>query len=86
MKSRKADKIVQGFSDNFEYFDENYENLRIEYPDEWVAIYNRKIIGHGKNLINLLEGLSKKEIDTRKVITRRTYFNEKRPTLTHYAA
>ena len=72
---------LKRFVDDVRYFNDNYEGLRRQYPDEWVAVYEQKVIGHGRDHMRLIEQLRKDGIDTGKVYLNRAYLNEKPPTL-----
>jgi len=79
-------RSLVGFRGNTKYFDKNYQTLREKYPDEFVAVYDQKVVGHGRNFSQLVESLNKENIDTGEVFIGRTYFKEKSPTLILRAA
>ena len=74
------------FRGDIRYFDTTYKTLRRKYPDEFVAIHNQEVVGHGRNFSQLVECLNKDGIDTSDVFIGRTYFKEKSPTLILRAA
>jgi hypothetical protein len=78
---RRLSEKLRQYELEEKYFDEKYEILRREYPDEFVAIYNRTVIGHGKDLRKLREKLRESGIDPNEAYIRRTYFKEKPPKL-----
>ena len=45
------------------YLQRNYEKLRKKYIDEYVAVWNQKIIANNKDLSRLLRALRSKKID-----------------------
>ncbi len=51
--SKTISEGLKQFGRDALYFDKNYDNLRISFPDEWVAIYNQEIIAHSKNYSEL---------------------------------
>ena len=62
------------------FFTNRYEALRIEYPDQFVAIYSEKVVGHDANSDTLLERLREKEFNPAHVLVERTYFKDQAPT------
>jgi len=45
-----------------DYFDQNYDNLLEQYPDEWIAILDRRVVGHAKHPMRLLADLKRREL------------------------
>jgi hypothetical protein len=41
------------------WFDQHYDELQRKYKDEWVAVFHKQVIDHGKNLKILLQRLRK---------------------------
>lgn len=62
------------------YFEQNYDQLRRDFPDEWVAIQDERVISHSRNHRGLVNFLRETNIGTKDVYFGRTYFREKRPT------
>jgi hypothetical protein len=50
---------LQNFQADSIWFDQHYEDLKKKYKEEWVAVFNKQVIDHGKNLKALLRRLSK---------------------------
>ncbi|MBI5148694.1 hypothetical protein HZA33_03365 [Candidatus Pacearchaeota archaeon] len=76
------EKIRNEFKRNredLEFYTNNHKRLRREYPDQWVAIYDKKVVGHGKDLEKLCDELTEKGIETGHTLIKRTYFKEKPP-------
>jgi hypothetical protein len=53
------------FIANFTYFHYNYDRLKEEYPDEYVAVYEKQIVDHDADLDTLMERLKEKWGDLR---------------------
>lgn len=62
---------------NIEYFVSNYETLSRDYPDEWIAISNQRVVGHDRNYESLLESFKGRRVMG--VYIERTYVREKPP-------
>ena len=54
---------MANFSADARYFSENYSRLRRKYPDEFVAVKDRKEVGHHENLKGLMGILTEKGVD-----------------------
>jgi hypothetical protein len=50
---------LRNFQADSIWFDRNYEELKKKYKEEWVAVFRKQVIDHGKNLKSLLQRLSK---------------------------
>lgn len=65
---------------NVAYFNSDYEDLRHLYKDQWVAVYNGKVVGHDKDYDCLSRRLhrmeARKEIRVDLTYIQRTYFRE----------
>lgn len=48
---------LREFESNSKWIDEHYQELREKYPDEYVAVCNRKVADHNPNLIILVDKL-----------------------------
>ena len=46
---------LKQFSEDVRHIQKNREELLQNHPDEWVIVYNGKLIGHGPSLTELLE-------------------------------
>ena len=60
MKEEALTTKLKRFESDTKWIIEHYDELKIEYPDEWVASFNNKVIGHDKDLANLMEKLRAK--------------------------
>jgi hypothetical protein len=43
-------KELETFEGNLKWIDEHYDALKNKYPDQWVAVFNKKVVGNNKNL------------------------------------
>tara|TARA_Y100000034_G_C6750903_1_gene333764 strand:- start:116 stop:385 length:270 start_codon:yes stop_codon:yes gene_type:complete len=82
----KIAKEIKRFNDNAKYFNRNYSGLKKQHPDEYVAIHRQKVIGHGRDISQLVRDLREEGIDTGEVFIERTYFKEEESTLILAAA
>lgn len=59
-----VDEIRKGFErhrKDSEYFEEHSKEFLRDYKEEWVAVYNCKVVGHNKDFLELIGELSKEE-------------------------
>lgn len=57
------DKLKK-FKEDSKWLDENYDELSQKYEEEWVAVFNKQVVDHDKNidrLLGRLEGNHPKE-------------------------
>ena len=50
---------IKEFESNTKWIDDHYQELKAKYPDEYVAVWNEKVVGHGMELPSLMETLWK---------------------------
>jgi len=50
-------KELETFESNFKWIDKHYEALKNKYPDQWVAVFNKRVVGNHKNLKNVIRRL-----------------------------
>ena len=48
---------MKEFEANFKWIGAHYEELKAQHPDEWVAVWKEKIVGHGNDLLSVREYL-----------------------------
>jgi len=60
MEEEKLTAKLKRFESDTKWLIEHYDDLKIEYPEEWVASFNNKVVGHDKDLSNLMEKLRAK--------------------------
>lgn len=51
---------IKKFGEDTKWLDRHYDELKIEYPDEWVAVFKKNVVGHDRDLHELMEELEKK--------------------------
>ncbi|MBI2084002.1 MAG: hypothetical protein HYT70_00050 [Candidatus Aenigmarchaeota archaeon] len=74
---------LKRFRSSAEYFERNYQQLREQYPDMWLAVQEREVVAYHKTYNGLLQQL---DMDVRKsVYVNRTYTG-KQPTIILSAA
>ncbi len=49
------DKEFQRYKRDVEYLEAHYSELLRRYPDEWIAIYDQKVVGSSPELTPLLD-------------------------------
>lgn len=67
MYRRETDEL-KAFNRDIAWFQANYGKLRESYKAEYVAIQNRKVIGHDKNARALVRRLRNKGTDPSKLV------------------
>ena len=55
----KIEETPLSFREDQEWALENYQQFMKEYPDQWIAIYDKKVVAKGKDL-TLVEEAAKK--------------------------
>lgn len=55
----KIEETPLSFREDQEWALENYQQFMKEYPDQWIAIYGKKVVATGKDL-TLVEDTAKK--------------------------
>ena len=50
-------KELETFEGNLKWIDEHYDALKNKYPDQWVAVFNRKVVGNNKKLKKVIRKL-----------------------------
>jgi len=85
LDAEKVAKSLEQFTRDAKYFSANYQALRAQFPDEWVAVYQERVVSHNKSYRELLIELSKQKV-TRGEYIERTYVKEKAPVFIFPAA
>ena len=62
-----------------QYFIGNYDSLRRQYPDMWVAVYQQHVVGSNKDFKQLARDLRERGLPTGNIFVERTYLNEEPP-------
>jgi len=55
-----AAKELKTFEVNSKWLSRHYDELSRKYPREYIAIHNRKVVDHNRNVRNLTKKLEKK--------------------------
>ncbi len=50
-------KELETFEENLKWIDQHYDALKNKYPDQWVAVFNKKVVGNHKNLKKIIRKL-----------------------------
>ena len=53
---------LERYREDAQYFEEHQEQLLVRYPEKWVAIHNRQVVGAAKDLRRLIAQLQRKGI------------------------
>jgi hypothetical protein len=51
--------------DERDYWDRHHSKLLAQYPDEWVAVHDGRVIAHAQHVWDLLQRLERQGIDPR---------------------
>lgn len=52
--------MLEEFQKDTDWLDKNYDELKKNYPEEYVAVYKEKVVDHDSDLDKLLARLEKK--------------------------
>lgn len=52
MQQNIYERLTQ-FEEDEKWISENYENLKQEFPDEYIAVFQKKVIDHDKDISRL---------------------------------
>ena len=55
----KIEETPLSFRKDQEWALENYQKFMKEYPDQWIAIYDKKVVATGKDLTSVEEAAKK---------------------------
>lgn len=69
-KRRSRDMVQQElkrYHDDALYFEERRQELTKQYPDQWIAVYNKQVVGTSKDPKRLLAQLKRKGIPPNQV-------------------
>ncbi|MHB8636748.1 MAG: DUF5678 domain-containing protein [Fimbriimonadaceae bacterium] len=64
LEPRTAAKLLRSYEKSAQVFSSDSPRLIDLFPNEWVAVYDGEIVGHGKNRRNLLRQLKRTNIPT----------------------
>jgi phage anti-repressor protein len=80
--------IKPEYEKNMKWLREHYDELLRDYPEEYVAVYDNNVVGHSKNINDLLHQLSDHDLgidDTRAVAIRKISHKTEQLFLNHLA-
>jgi hypothetical protein len=75
LHNKEIEKLKQ-FKKDFDWFQNNYADLKKKYVGEYVAIYNEDLIAHDKSLNKLITKLKEEYEDTNSIVVE--HINEKK--------
>ena len=58
------------FQKDIEYSETHREELLNQYPEQWIAVLKRKVVGHASDVYELLDELRERGIPTERVVLR----------------
>mgnify|MGYP000144318968 CR=1 FL=1 len=56
-------RMLSRYGDNVRWIRENYEELKKFFKDEWVAVLDKKVIDHDRDLSRLVRRLREKRLN-----------------------
>lgn len=68
VRDKQAERHL--FQKDVGYYEGNREKLLEEYPEQWVAIYNQKVVGAAPDVQQLLTDLKQRGIPTERLLVR----------------
>jgi hypothetical protein len=60
MKAKTLEQKLDQFEADSIWLDQHYDQLKEQYLDQYVAVYGKTVVDHGKNLDTLMKRLRKK--------------------------
>lgn len=48
---------LRGFEENMNWLNKHYEKLKRQYPDKYVAVFDKKVVDHDSDLNTLMRRL-----------------------------
>lgn len=52
--------VLSRYEENARWLSRHYDRLKMKYKDEWVAVLNKAVVDHDRELAMLVERLRKK--------------------------
>jgi hypothetical protein len=56
--------VLSRYEENVRWLSMHYDRLKMKFRDEWVAVLNKAVVDHDRELARLVERLRKKYPDT----------------------
>ncbi|CEG13697.1 hypothetical protein MSIBF_A450003 [groundwater metagenome] len=66
--TKEDKKAFRRMQEDEKFLEKNYDGLISEYPNKWIAILNKKIVGVNEDIDALLADMRKRGIDTSKAL------------------
>ena len=63
--------LLNPFKRDIDYYEEHREELLRQYPDDWIAILNQKVVRVGSDLDALLDGLRRQGVPPQHALIKR---------------
>ena len=67
--SNSENRIERHYGD-VEYYEAHYRELLNRYPDQWIAVRNRKVVGTSGDAFKLMANLKAEGVPTHEVLVR----------------
>ena len=61
-------KELQKFTKDGQFLDVHYEELLEEYPEQWVAVFDEKVVGAGPDFDRLLDDLQARGLPLGRIV------------------
>jgi hypothetical protein len=70
MHQERAEKELERFKQDVAYYESHREELLEKHPEQWVAIFNRNVVGVAPDLEVLLHNLEKQGLSTAQALVK----------------
>ena len=67
---RSAEARIEGHGRDVDYYEAHYQDLLAQYPDQWIAILNQKVVGASCDAFKLMSELEAGGIPANEVLRR----------------
>ena len=68
---RELQRQFRQYSQSVDYIDKDRRNLLKDYDNQWVAVYNSKVIGHSKRYDDVVKIIERKKLPISQVALKR---------------
>lgn len=68
MTQERPEESIARFQQDVDYYESCYEELLLQYPEQWVAILNQTVVGSDTDLDRLLSRLNSEGIPIEKAL------------------
>lgn len=66
--TEKDRENIERFEEDMHFLERNEDKLKEKYPNKWIGILNKKVVGVNDDFDNLLLDIRSKDIDTGKAV------------------